>query len=720
MAVLLGTALAVTLALAGGTRSLTEIKAPIFAAGAVLTGLAALVTLILRRVSVRVRAAVAIFPLAAAAYLAFIGLSFLWAEHPWIVKYVLARKGIGIVLALSAGVIAAGALSRRAVTVAYVIIGTAAALFSLYWHAVKTDSLNDVKVPLGNANLLGVSLLLPMIAGAAIAVSKWRERRVRAALTATAAVALQFTVFVLCRSLSAWIGLGVSVTVLAFLEVRRRVAFVGGAAVAAAIGCAVLLFSDVHDRFRGTLTYHLRREYWRRAVKMTFERPLVGWGAGNYFASNQPFGQETAQHDVALRTGGEARSVPLSEVIGDHLTAASHNEYLDNAAEGGIAGLLLYCLLVGSPLIVALSTLRRTAGSDKTVLSALVAAYSGFLVTNAFTQNMYFADFAPHFWILAGLLGFSALDVPKSEEGRSLRDLPARVVAIVLAAGAAGLGLWFLAIRPYLGLRDYEKGCAAYDDRDFTRAIGLFRRAADRAASEQPRIWALDLLGHTYVSAGEQYLQSAHIVFRCVNGMVEGYDHFGAAFGLERSGLYEQAVAEYEIHQRMRPADRRTQKRLEFCRVMTALESDVAAAAPAAHEYFAQYPDAVTERRVYFDALLAIEPPPLEELAFVAAGFENPPTNPLDKFLLGRHLLVKGEALSAVALMEDAYRSGYRGPGINRWRTEAYIALGRYAEAWKVLKEGRRVNPTCKNLKALDVRLTELLGSDYETLRQGD
>ncbi len=711
-ALLLVTIAAGTLALAGGTRSYTDVKGLIFATGAVLICFAAFTAAILGRRRPLLAGRDTVFPLAALGYLLFIALSFLWARHPWAVRYVLARRATFLILAVSAGLITAGGAHRKVMAGAYAFLGVAAAVFSLIWHGLVAKSLSDIRVPLGNPNLLGAFLLLPIAATGALALSCRRERRFVRTVLLTAALVPQFGVFVLCRSLSAWIGLALCVAVMLFLSVRKRVLVAAGMCGAVLAALLVLHYSGALEGFRQTRTYLERREWWRRAVVMVADKPLIGRGAGSYFTSNQPLGMQSAEREVVFREGGPARRVPLHVVVGAHHPVSPHNEYLDNAAEMGVVGLILYCVLVSVPLIVTLGA-RRDAGRERLLLDAFIAVYAAWLVTNSATQNMYFADFAPHFWILAGMLAASGLRASQDSPYGHARSLTARRVAIGAAVLVACLGVWFLGIRPYLALRRYQQGCRAYStEKDFPRARDLFRWAADNAGDERAHVWALDMLGYTYLAMGEKEdLQSAHAVFKDVNGKVEGYDHFGEGLSQERGGLYSQAVDAYEVHERMRPADKRTRQRLEFCRMMAALgEGKVDKAAAAGREYFVHYADDMSGRRVYFRALLETEPAPMAELARMAAELPDPPVNPLDKFLIGRFRLLCGDAESAITLLEEAHSRGYRGPGMNRWRTVALMALGRYEDAWEVLQTGRRGNPTCKYLIQLEKDLRELLG----------
>ena len=92
-------------------------------------------------------------------------------------------------------------------------------------------------------------------------------------------------------------------------------------------------------RIGNTLAPRLRN--WRSGLLAFAERPLLGWGTGNYFAGS-------ARHICAREQGNQ---------VNDH----AHNVPMEEAATKGIAGLAAYLLLWG---LTAAAVLRRvrTAG----------------------------------------------------------------------------------------------------------------------------------------------------------------------------------------------------------------------------------------------------------------------------------------------------------------------------------------------------------------------
>ena len=93
------------------------------------------------------------------------------------------------------------------------------------------------------------------------------------------------------------------------------------------------------ERIGNTLAPRLRN--WRSGLLAFAERPLLGWGTGNYFAGS-------ARHISAREQGNQ---------VNDH----AHNVPMVEAATKGIAGLAAYLLLWG---LTAAAVLRRvrTAG----------------------------------------------------------------------------------------------------------------------------------------------------------------------------------------------------------------------------------------------------------------------------------------------------------------------------------------------------------------------
>ena len=176
---------------------------------------------------------------------------------------------------------------------------------------------------------------------------------------------------------------------------------------------------------------------WRSGLLAFAERPVLGWGTGNYFAGS-------ARHVSAREQGNQ---------VNDH----AHNLPIEEAATKGIAGLAAYFLLWGFTGAAVLRRVR-TAGPREQALAIFAgAALAGWFVQS---QTLFYS---PSTWLQHMLLlGFAMhLDAAQRESDRgagmptrwgapfaALRRLAARTtlsarasraVRTALTMGAVGL-----------------------------------------------------------------------------------------------------------------------------------------------------------------------------------------------------------------------------------------------------------------------------------------
>ena len=708
LAVLIVMIAATALALAGGTRSLSDVKGPIFAAGALAAGLLVVLAALTGRDGC-FRSWGLLFPFAALTWLAFTALSPLWAAHAWVGPYVLANRFLFVLLAGSAACAAAGARGWRALAWTYAALGAAVALFSLAWHGLYAHNLNDVRAPLGNANLLGALLILPIAFTAALGLREWRaSRRAKVLLPLAAFAVLSISVLILCRSLSAWLGLVTAAGVFLALTARRRARAAVTLALIAAAGLSALYFSGALGRLESSRTYILRLEYWRRAAVMARERPVLGWGAGNFYTDNQPFGVGAALNEVTFDDGSGTRQVPLYVVLGNHHTSGAHNAYLDEAAEGGAVGLALFALLLAAPLVRGFSA-KRAGFAEPVLLDAALAAYVAFLAIIGVTMNLRFADFAPHFWVLAGLLISSGWQGTTARA--PWRGSAGRVLGVALAVAAAVWGIYEFAFRDFQSSMEYKTGLTVLQAGHRDEAVRELAAAGKHTWDPLLRVWSLDLRAKAYLSSGDDYLQSAYQVLKKLGGMVEGYNHYLLGVTFERSGDYRQALEAYRAHALYRPAEPNIGSRIMFAEAMLALDVGGENAWQAGLAYFRRHPGDRYHRHICFRRLLEEGEAALGALRELAGGFEIE-TSPTERYLSGRLRFLEGKHREAVELMEGAFAEGCRASGINHYRTLAYIELGETGKAREVIALGRKLNPTCKNLIELEKRLNPAAGAD--------
>ena len=544
-----------TLGLAPGTRTLTDIKGPIFAAGAVLLAFGVVLEMC-RRPYRRRNRGLAVFLALAVVCLSFTAVSALWAPHPWTVKYAVAEQSLWFLLAACTAFVADGAGRPKAIAVSYALLGAIASGFALVWHGLLAHTLNDVKAPLGNANLLGVFLILPIAVTVALALWEWHgKRRILVLGLYALAGVLDIVVLGLCRSMSAWLGLFVYVGVLCLLKATKKARLALILALVCGASAGIFWLADGFTLLSHTRTYLVRVEYWRRAGVMALEKPVAGWGAGGFFTHNVPLGAETGSRGVLLAIGNDTHKMPLHKVIGRNHPSSPHNEYLRNAAEGGTIGLALYAVLIAAPLWTALGARRRGFGRPE-LLDGAVAAYAAFLATNFVTKNMCFADFAPHFWILAGFLVSTGFSDGKRAPAAVKCPSAVRWVA------AAGWGIYTFSIQDYRSSIHYNKGVLLYRKGEFASAAAEYRSAAALTWDAKLAAGAEFMQGTSYLSSGGKMLPSACTILGDLCREVDGYADFQLGLALERSGLPRRAAEAYRRHLSARPWDEKAAKRL--------------------------------------------------------------------------------------------------------------------------------------------------------------
>ncbi|MXZ82056.1 MAG: O-antigen ligase family protein [Gammaproteobacteria bacterium] len=227
----------------------------------------------------------------------------------------------------------------------------------------------------------------------------WPERLLWLVVLAAAAYALALT-----GSMGALAGLGVGAGVAAALYVRfgrtRRTRRLGLAALAA-IGATAILLATVlalragpdgapppafdsillervtsTERIGNTLGGRLRN--WEAGIRAFAERPLLGWGHGNYFVAS-----------------GRYRNTPDGTArINDH----AHNMTIETALTGGLPGLAAYVLLWGLTAAAVLRRARDEVSRDRVLAIFAGAALAGWFVQS---QTLFYA---PESWLQHMLL----------------------------------------------------------------------------------------------------------------------------------------------------------------------------------------------------------------------------------------------------------------------------------------------------------------------------
>ncbi len=242
---------------------------------------------------------------------------------------------------------------------------------------------------LESPSVYGVTLIA---AGVFLFHASVYERRPahKTALRVLFALALAMTVLTFTRAV--WVAALVAVVSVAVVHPRqfRRLAFVGAPLVVILMmtGTLAAQVDTIEDRFGSDETALSRLPVAYASLRMFEEKPLVGWGVGNFDRFDRSFQREV---------GG---FFPEK----DH---ASHNLYLLLLAEQGIVG---FGLFVGPALywlvrsVSAYRTLPRSGLRSRKLLVLLWAILASHVVVNNFS-NMKIEFGLGQWWLVLGVIG---------------------------------------------------------------------------------------------------------------------------------------------------------------------------------------------------------------------------------------------------------------------------------------------------------------------------
>ncbi|HVE47437.1 MAG TPA: O-antigen ligase family protein [Acidimicrobiales bacterium] len=335
----------------------------------------------------------------------------------------------------------------------------------------------------GNPNHLAgfLAMLLPIGLVLLLLHQAWWIRGLIVAMTAALMVELLQT-----STRGAWLASIIAVILLVGLlrprlHRRRRLAVsIMGLAVVAVLAAgqafgsigAVDQLASTFD-FSGESTAAQRASFWKAAVSMANERPLVGVGPEGY-ATLSP------RYDTRPANG-------------------PHNLFMNYLANQGYPGLLLFSTLLlfaGARTITAMKRLRRLEGSNdpsearaareaRLILAALAAALAAYVVQASFNVQQIGLTFA--FWALLGLIVVVTrapigaplpADLIPRHRGTNLRT---EAIAVLLSAIAL-FGFARLVSAPYRADRSYR---AALTENAAARSAAARAEPVDRAAGRE-------------------------------------------------------------------------------------------------------------------------------------------------------------------------------------------------------------------------------------------
>ena len=197
-------------------------------------------------------------------------------------------------------------------------------------------------------------------------------------------------------------------------------------------------------RIGNTLGGRLRN--WEAGVRAFAERPLLGWGTGNYFVGSGRHRERPGKREIpenpelpgADGINGSPEKPRKPTQIRDH----AHNMVIEEAATKGLAGLTAYVLLWGA---TALAVLRGARAGDPR--RQALAIFTGAALAGWFVQSQTLF-YSPESWLQHMLLlafaahlaspGRSSTEPTVAHPPETLRRLAARSSPPLRAVAAAG------------------------------------------------------------------------------------------------------------------------------------------------------------------------------------------------------------------------------------------------------------------------------------------
>lgn len=269
----------------------------------------------------------------------------------------------------------------------------------------------------------------------------------------------------------------------------------------------------------GSLNVNGRLCWWTEAWKVFREHDPGGAGADSFEIARKRF-------RVDARTVTEPHSVPMQQL-----------------AEGGVGGILLFLTLVGATAWVCVCAVRRLGDGERAAAVALVAAPAAYGVHALVDYNWdYLATTAPTM-VAVGVL---------ASAGRPLGK-PRRRVALGIGAGLVVVAVLVSFSFPRLAERNVRSSTIALDGRDYGKAERLAKRARFFDPLSVDPLYALAFVAERrgdHAAAERRYIQAVELQpenpetwytlgiyeFQVLRNMCAAYRFLNNAYTLDPSG----------------------------------------------------------------------------------------------------------------------------------------------------------------------------------------
>jgi O-antigen ligase len=333
-----------------------------------------------------------VFTYVLGAFVAWAGMSLLWAEDTTLVQTPLMRYALNLVLFLI--VFTAVRTPKQLVWTlgAYVVGGTAAAAYGLARPPsdVAYYDIQRVAGTLGDPNELASVLVPAIVIAFGLAIVLKRAPLVRLMLVAAGVICAGGVFLTLSRG--GLVALGVALVAAVVVAGRWRAqALVLSLCVAMSVGFwfSFIATDDQVNRVTNIEGGTGRADLWKISNRMIADKPVAGVGLGNF---------QVASVHYLLEPG----VIERDEFIVDQPKVA-HNTYLHVFAELGAIGGAMFIAILGFVLLCILRAAREFARMEEKALELLArtlfVALVGILTADFFISE----QFSKQLWLLLGM-----------------------------------------------------------------------------------------------------------------------------------------------------------------------------------------------------------------------------------------------------------------------------------------------------------------------------
>jgi len=213
-------------------------------------------------------------------------------------------------------------------------------------------------------------------------------------------------------------------------------------------------------------TVSIRLNYWKNAISLIKEHPLLGNGLGTFNVYYPAFRDKYIEYT-------------LGETENEYRIEHPHEELLEILADLGVIGFVLFLGFI-VVLIIPVFTLLKKQDALSYLLIGSVSGVMGVLSHNLFAQNLRFVIIMVFFWFFAGIIVVTGKMIQHEEikEKRKMYKGSITKIIFCLIVLLVLFSIYYqLSYNVYLSDKMVKEGIGAYSAGNYDQALTFLRNA---------------------------------------------------------------------------------------------------------------------------------------------------------------------------------------------------------------------------------------------------